>query len=62
MTYAQGKDLLVIEGDGRTAAELYHQKHAGGENSGTTAQRFMVWPSTNRVQVDGANFLDLAPR
>lgn len=62
VTYAQGKDLLVIEGDARTPAELYHQKNAGGENSGTTAQRFMVWPSTNRVQVDGANFLDLAPR
>ena len=62
VTFAQAKDLLVIEGDGRTAAELYHQKHVGGENSGTTAQRFMVWPSTNRVQVDGATFLDLVPR
>jgi len=61
VTYAQAKGLLVIEGDARTPAELYHQKHAGGQNSGTTAQRFMVWPETNRVQVDGATFLDLTP-
>lgn len=61
VTYAQGKGLVVIEGDARTPAELYRQKHAGGQNSGTTAQRFMVWPETNRVQVDGATFLDLTP-
>lgn len=61
LTYAQAKDLLVIEGDARTDAELHHQKQIGGQNSDTKAQRFMIWPSTNRVQVDGATFLDLTP-
>jgi lipopolysaccharide export system protein LptA len=61
LTYAQSKDLLVIEGDARTDAELHHQKKIGGQNSDTKAQRFMIWPSTNRVQVDGATFLDLTP-
>ncbi|MCE9607948.1 MAG: hypothetical protein K8U03_23940 [Planctomycetia bacterium] len=61
LTYAQAKDLLVIEGDARTDAELHHQKKIGGQNSDTKAQRFMIWPSTNRVQVDGATFLDLTP-
>lgn len=61
LTYAQSKDLMVIEGDARTDAELHHQKKIGGQNSDTKAQRFMIWPSTNRVQVDGATFLDLTP-
>ena len=61
LTYAQSKDLLVIEGDARTDAELHHQKQVGGQNSDTKAHRFMIWPSTNRVQVDGATFLDLTP-
>lgn len=61
LTYAQSKDLLVIEGDARTDAELHHQKKIGGQNSDTKAQRFMIQPSTNRVTVDGATFLDLTP-
>lgn len=62
LTYAQAKDLLVIEGDGRTDAVLYHQDHEGGPRSDTSARRFMVWPSTNRVQIDGATFLELTPK
>lgn len=62
LTYAQTKDLLVIEGDGRTDAMLYHQKVKGGETSATSAKRFMVWPTTNRVQIDGATSLELTPR
>lgn len=62
LTYAQAKDLLVIEGDGRTDAMLYHQKVKGGETSATSAKRFMVWPTTNRVQIDGATSLELKPR
>jgi len=61
LTYAQAKDLLVIEGDGRTDAVLYHQDRAGSPRSDTSARRFMVWPSTNRVQIDGATFLELTP-
>jgi hypothetical protein len=62
LTYAQAKDLLVIEGDGRTDAVLYHQNRVGGPRSDTAARRFMVWPSTNRVQIDGATFLELTPQ
>ena len=46
LTYAQAKDLLVIEGDNRTDAVLYQQQRAGLDGSGTTAKRFMIWPST----------------
>jgi hypothetical protein len=62
LTYAQAKDLLVIEGDGRTDAVLYQQDHNGGNRSDTSARRFMIWPSTNRVQIDGATFLELTPK
>jgi hypothetical protein len=61
LTYAQAKDLLVIEGDNRTDAVLFHQEKTGQETSGTTAKRFMVWPSTKRVQVDGVTTIDLRP-
>jgi hypothetical protein len=61
LTYAQAKDLLVVEGDARSDARLYHQESPGKPRSDTSARRFMVWPSTNRVQVDGAAFLELAP-
>ena len=59
LTYAQAKDMLVIEGDARTDAVLYHRKR-GGDPSQTSAKRFTVWPSTDRVQVDGAGYLELS--
>lgn len=58
LTYDQAKGLLVIEGDARTDAVLYHQKR-GGSQGQTSAKRFMVWPKTDRVQVDGASYLEL---
>jgi lipopolysaccharide export system protein LptA len=61
LTYAQAKDLLVIEGDNRTDAVLFQQQQNGVEGSGTTAKRFMIWPTTKRVQVDGVTTIDLRP-
>jgi hypothetical protein len=62
LTYAQSKDLLVIEGDGRTDAQLFHHKPRNGSPLSTTsAKRFMFWPSTNRAQIDGASSAELKP-
>jgi hypothetical protein len=61
LTYSQAKDLLIIEGDNRTDAVLYHQPRQDVERSATTAKRFMIWPSTKRVQIDGVNAVDLKP-
>jgi hypothetical protein len=60
VSYDQAKGLLVIEGDARTDAALYHRNNDGA-NTETTAKKFMVWPDTRRVQVDGATFLELTP-
>ncbi|HWA99653.1 MAG TPA: hypothetical protein VG713_14220 [Pirellulales bacterium] len=60
MTYAQGKDLLVLQGDGRTGARLYRQQRPGAGPSHAEAQRILYWPSTNRAEVDGAMLLDFS--
>jgi len=60
MTYDQAKDLLVLEGDGRTDAELFRQQQVGGPMSKATARKIHFWPSTNRLRVDGAHSLELS--
>ncbi|MGA2033279.1 MAG: hypothetical protein ABSG68_13555 [Thermoguttaceae bacterium] len=53
MSYAEIKDLLILEGDGRTDAELYRQQHPGSTESRAAAQKIFFWPKTNRVSVAG---------
>jgi hypothetical protein len=59
MTYAEAKDLLVLEGDGRRDAELYRQDQPGAPDSSTIAKRILFWRSTNRVSVNDAKFFNL---
>ncbi len=59
MTYAEAKDLLVFEGDGRNHAELFRQQQVGGSLSKVTARKILFWPKTKRVTVHGARSLDL---
>lgn len=59
ISYAQGKDLLVLEGDGGTDAELYYQAQIGGPTSQAAARRIFFWPRSNRLKVDGARSLEL---
>ena len=60
LTYTEAKDLLVLEGDGRTDAQLYRQQQIGGPTSQATAGRIFFWPGTNRLKVDGARSLELS--
>jgi lipopolysaccharide export system protein LptA len=60
LTYSQIKDLLVLEGDGRTDARLFRQMRVGGPMSEAAAGSIMYWRSTNRAQVGDARFLDLS--
>jgi hypothetical protein len=48
MTYDEAKGLLVLEGDGHTAAELVRQQRIGGPQSRIPARRILYWPATNR--------------
>ncbi|HEX4131412.1 MAG TPA: hypothetical protein VHZ24_15335 [Pirellulales bacterium] len=58
MTYAQAKDLLVLEGSDRTPARLFRQVIQGTAPSQADARKILYWPSTNRAEIDGARYLD----
>jgi hypothetical protein len=60
MTYAEAKDLLVLEGDGRTDAELFRQFQPGAERSRVAARKILYWPKTNKLWIDGARALELS--
>ena len=60
MTYSEAKDLLVLEGDGRSDAQLFRQQQIGGPMARAAAQRILFWPGTNRLKVDGARALELS--
>jgi hypothetical protein len=59
LTFAEQKSLLVLEGDGRTDAQLFRQPTPGGPRSQAAARRIMFWPTTRRVEIDDARFFDL---
>ena len=59
ITYNQAKDLMVLEGAGRAAAELSQQQRVGGPIKNLSANKIKYWKSSNHVQVDDAKFLDI---
>ena len=60
ISYAEAKDLLVLEGSGRTDAELFRQERVGGATSKAAARKILYWPKTNRLNVEGARSLELS--
>jgi hypothetical protein len=59
LTWSEGKDLLVFEGDGRSDAQLFRQMRVGAPTSSASAGKILYWRGLNRVDVDDARFLDL---
>jgi hypothetical protein len=59
LTWSEGKDLLVFEGDGRSDAQLFRQVQVGGRPSSASAGKILFWRALNRVEVEDARFLDL---
>jgi len=59
IAYSQLNDMLTLEGDGRTDAELFRQTQVGAPQSRTAAQRIFYRPATETVRVDGARSLDI---
>ena len=51
MTYAQAKDLIVLEGTGRIDAQLWRQVQVASPTSHASARRILFWPTRNEVQV-----------
>jgi hypothetical protein len=56
ISYARAKELVILEGDGRTDAELWRK---GSTTPDAAAQQIRFWPRDSRYQVDGARFLNL---
>ena len=42
---------MILEGDGRTAAELFRQEIPGRESERLAAQQIWFWPKTKRCQI-----------
>jgi len=59
ISYAQAKDLLVLQGDGRNHAQLWRQARTGERGSHFEAGTIRYWRTANEVEVDDARFLDL---
>ena len=60
ITYAEAKDLLILEGDGLSDAELWRQLRAGDPASKFAAKKIWYWPKTNHLSVDGARSLEIS--
>lgn len=56
----ESKSLLILEGGGQTAAELFRQEYVGGPVQRTAARRIFYWYDTRTVKIDGAQSLDLS--
>jgi hypothetical protein len=60
VSYQQSKELLVLEGTGRSNAVLSHQPRVGAPRSDTTARKILYWIRTGRAELDDAQYLDLS--
>lgn len=62
--YAQEKELVILEGDGRNDAELVRSVRVGVPGQRATSRKIDFWLGNNsrppRVLVDGARHMDLA--
>ena len=56
LKFAQLNSLLVLEGD-RLPAQLFRKPSKAGAPD-AVAQKIMYWFDTNRLQVEGANFIN----
>jgi hypothetical protein len=61
ITYSEAKDLLILEGDGRTLAELYRQKQPGAPLEKTSFRKFEYNLKTNGIRVIDARSLEITP-
>lgn len=61
MTYNEAKGLLVLEGDGRSDAELFRQQQVGGPRAQTSARKIYYWHRLDQLRVDGARSFDMGP-
>ena len=59
ISYVQAKDLLTLEGDGWTDAELFRQLQIGGPTNRTASQRIEYRPKTQELKLIAGHNMDL---
>ncbi len=57
--YVSNKDQLVLEGDGRTDAELWHRSSPTSNPSHVAARKITFRRTNNSLEVDGGKVLDI---
>lgn len=58
ISYSQAKDLLVLAGDGRAAADFWRKPRSQAKPD-ASANTIMYWRKNNRVLVNGVKYVDL---
>ena len=57
LSYDQGKDLVILRGGDRDDAQII--RSSGGKQQSTSARVIKYWPKGNRINVEGANEIQL---
>ncbi len=57
--YAQAKDMLVLEGEGRSVASLSHQSRVGAARQTLSARKIQYWIGSDKVNFEDVVFGDV---
>ena len=60
MTYAEAKDLIVMEGTLHVDAQLWLETPLGNPGPDASALRILFWPTRNKIQVEDSHHFDLS--
>ena len=53
MSFEEAKDLLILEGNGWSMAQLFRQQVVGGPYSKVSAQQIHYWPKRRWFDLNG---------
>jgi len=59
ITFAEEKDLLILEGGGRADARLTHQAQIGGAPKQASAKKILYWPHSGDYKIEYGRNVDL---
>jgi hypothetical protein len=62
MSFEEAKDLLILEGNGWSKAELFRQKVAAGPIDHVSAQQIHIWPKRRWFDLNGASTFQAAEK
>ncbi len=62
ITFSQAKELLILEGNGRSDVEFWHQEYIGGNTNKSAARRIQYSIATGKVDINDIRTLDVYSR